>query len=83
MADKAVTTYPLTEKALTDSEIDALYIYPDARVVVDGPREGYVYVMQETMNGEATGFYKVGKTTNVSKRRSDLNTGNVRPLVVT
>ena len=62
MADE-VTTYPLTEKVLTDSEIDALDIYPDVAVDgtedVDAPREGYVYVMQETMYGKATGFYKV------------------------
>ncbi len=50
---------------------------------VDGKEvEGNVYMLEEKINGKATGYYKVGKAveSNFKKRMSDLQTGNVRPL---
>lgn len=84
--------YVPTEKAFIDSEIDALEIYPDppedvdvstkTKVDVDGGEayRGYVYVLREEINGEATGFHKVGRSGNPGQRRQKLQTGNYRYL---
>ena len=84
------------ENALTDSETDALKIYPKppedvgvspprARVDVDGgkPDKGYIYVLREEENGEPTGLYKVGSSGNPDERRGKLQTGNYRHLKLT
>ena len=76
-------TYVPTEKVLPKTS--ALSIYPEdvdfGTEDVDAPcRQGYIYVICESVNGRATGFYKVGRTGNPDKRLSDLQTGNVRPL---
>lgn len=84
--------YVPKEKALTDSEIDALEIYQDppedvdvstkTRVDVDGGEAylGYVYVVREEINGQATGLHKVGRSGNPRERRQNLQTGNYRYL---
>ena len=76
-------TYVPTEKVLPKTS--ALNIYPEdvdfGTEDVDAPcRQGYIYVISESVNGRATGFYKVGRTGYPDKRLSDLRTGNVRPL---
>jgi hypothetical protein len=40
----------------------------------------YIYLLQEVCKYAPTGFYKVGSTTNIEKRVSDLQTGNPRCL---
>lgn len=84
--------YVPKEKALIDSEIDALEIYPDppedvdvstkTKVDVDGGEAylGYVYVLREEINGRATGLHKVGRSGNPRQRRQNLQTGNYRYL---
>ena len=85
MAEKAdvdSATYVPTEKVLPKTS--ALIVYPEdvefGTEDVDAPRQGYIYVICESENGRATGFYKVGRTGDPNKRLSDLQTGNVRPL---
>ena len=81
-ADVGSATYVPTEKVLP--KISTLTIYPEdvdfGTEDVDAPKPGYIYVIQELVNGRATGFYKVGRTGNPNKRLADLQTGNVRPL---
>ena len=83
-ADFVSATYVPTEKVLP--KISALNIYPEdvdfSTEDVDAPTvlQGYIYVIQESVNDRATGFYKVRRTGNPNKRLSDLQTGNVRPL---
>ena len=76
------TTYVPTEQVLPKTS--ALNIYPEdvdfGTEDVDAPKQGYIYVIRESVNGGATGFYKVGRTGDPVKRLSDLQTGNVRPL---
>lgn len=84
--DKQTAT--MAEKVLTDAEIDALEIYsePDVTEDVDGPsigQGGYIYIIQETENHLPSGYYQVGRTGNPRKRLSDLQPGNVRPLLFT
>ena len=88
MVEKAVfgsATFVPTEKVISDSELCALKVYPkdvnvSAEDVDANVTPGYVYVIQESIEGEATGCYKVGMSGDPYKRRSDLQTGNVRRL---
>lgn len=85
---KQTVTMADPEKVLTDAEIDALEIYlePDVTEDVDGPsigQRGYIYIIQETENHLPSGYYQVGRTGNPRKRLSDLQPGNVRPLLFT
>ena len=84
-ADIGSATYVPTEKVISDSELCALKVYPeDVNVSTEdvdtSVTPGYVYVIQESIDGEATGYYKVGMTGEPYKRLSDLRTGNVRRL---
>ena len=40
----------------------------------------YVYILEECKGDKPTGYYKIGKTRNLEKRISDLQTGNPRKL---
>ena len=83
-ADFGSAPYVPTEKVISDSELNALKVYPEeVNESTDSdavPTPGYVYVIQESESGNATGYYKVGMTVDPKKRMSDLQTGNVRPL---
>ena len=83
-ADFGSAPYVPTEKVISDSELNALKVYPeDVNESTDSdavPTPGYVYVIQESVSGQATGYYKVGMSVDPNKRLSDLRTGNVRPL---
>ena len=85
MAEKVqfdCATYVPKEKALTDSEIDALEIYPEPPEDVESgiPYRGYIYVLREEKDGQATGLHKVGRSENPSQRRQNLQSGNYRYL---
>ena len=84
-ADIGSATYVPTEKVISDSELCALKVYPeDVNVSTENVdasvTPGQVYVIQESIEGEATGYYKVGMTGDPYKRLSDLQTGDVRRL---
>ncbi len=88
--------YLSREKILDVSEIPPLPVYAhlehaqldtiDAGIEdTDGPappliEAGYVYILMEMKDGYATGYYQVGSTTDTTKRLSELQVGNVRPL---
>lgn len=70
---------------LTLEEIEALTVFPEITQEggddTDGPRRGYVYLIEEVnQDGRAPKNFKVGQTVNPSKRFSDLQTGNPRKL---
>ena len=77
--------YVPKENTLTNSEIDALEIYPEPPEDVDVGRayRGYIYVLRELKNGKATGLYKVGRAGNPAIRRRNLQAGNYRYLNLT
>ena len=56
----------------------------DDEVFTDGARNapGFVYLLCErsSLEGESTGYYKIGVSCKPEKRLSDLQTGNPRPL---
>lgn len=73
--------YQSTLKHIPIEEIAKLEIYPEV-VDLAAVTPGYVYVINEldTDKKSLTGFLKVGKSVDPYKRRSDLQTGNVREL---